>query len=76
MKRLKFLITVCCFVICFYITASAEPYINFIYDAYGEAQFEPQAYVPAAVIDGKTMGTSELDAPMDVFAAKDGRIFL
>ena len=53
-----------------------EPYTNYIYDSNNNPQEEPQAYLPETIINGKTLGITELNGPADIFVAHDNKIYI
>ena len=57
--------------------AAAEPYQSYTYSIDGYALYSPDAYSPVMTIDSNYMGLSTpFDEPTDIFADKDGNIYL
>lgn len=56
--------------------ASAESYISYTYDAYGEAVPAPESYRTAEVYMDRLYDGIPLNTPEDFFAAPDGRLYI
>ena len=57
--------------------AAAEPYQSYTYSIDGYALYSPDAYSPVMTIDSNYMGLeTPFDEPTDIFADKDGNIYL
>ncbi|MHB1485054.1 MAG: hypothetical protein ACYCYI_10355 [Saccharofermentanales bacterium] len=77
MKKISTLIIVFIIILIIPITSmGATPYQNYVYDHNGVAQQEPQAVLPASLITGKSLGTTNLNNPQDVYTALDGMIYI
>ena len=56
--------------------SAKEAYQNYIYNYDGMAYEEPQAYTSAGQITGHSLGIESFNEPMDVFVAKDKKIYI
>lgn len=52
------------------------PYRNYVYNFWGEAEPQPQAYLPAGVVSGAVLGVGQFRGPQDLFATDDGTIYV
>jgi len=54
---------------------ATPPYQNYTYNDRGTG-VEPQAYIYEGLINGKTLGISNLSSPQDVYVSNDGLIYI
>ena len=47
-----------------------EPYNNYNYDFWGSPIPAPAAYVPARIVDGRSLGINEFKKPSDLFTGR------
>lgn len=62
--------------ICLPVTALAAPYPGYIYSYWGESVPAPNAYTPAALLTGASLGTQELLSPADMYASEQGLLYV
>lgn len=57
--------------------AAYEPYKNYTFKKSDDsAQEEPPAYLPQQIIDGKSLGTEDMNEPSDIYVAEDMKIYV
>ena len=56
--------------------AEAAPYRGYRYDWWGYTVASPNAYLPAAIIDGNTLGVGPFNNPQDIYVTEDKTIYL
>ena len=76
MKKIQCILMAFSFALTLSFAVSAESYQNYTYDSEGDAYIEPQAYVPSALIDGRSIGTAAFKTPSDVFIAQSGEVYV
>lgn len=52
------------------------PYHSYTYDYWGDVIYSPAAYLPNRLITGEDLGIGNLRTPTDIFAGKDGKIYI
>ena len=53
-----------------------EPYNNYNYDFWGSPIPAPAAYVPARIVDGRSLGIYEFKKPSDLFTGPDNKLYV
>jgi DNA-binding beta-propeller fold protein YncE len=77
LKMKKFLIVFIIFTLMSSTTAFAdEPYSSYTYDFWGSPVAAPAAYVPARVIDGRSLGIDSFKNPNDLFTGPDNKMYI
>lgn len=56
--------------------AHAAPYEGYTYNYWGDAVKSPIAFLPSRVITGDEAGTGAWQSPLDLYAAKDGLLYV
>jgi len=56
--------------------AQVAPYQSYTYDFWRNMVAAPQAYIPVRAVSGQDIGVGALKGPQDLFAAKDGDIYI
>lgn len=54
----------------------AAPYRNYTYDADSTPRAEPQAYIPAGVLNGRDSGVGDFREPSDICIDGQGRLYI
>ena len=49
---------------------------SYLYDAYGDAVYAPDAYIPERVVYSRDIGAGELNEPTDLARDKDGNFYI
>ena len=57
-------------------SAVAAPYKSYLYDAYGDAVYAPEAYSPERVVYSRDIGAGELNEPTDIARDKEGNFYI
>lgn len=60
----------------FAVSASAAGTTSYIYDDYGNSVPAPNTYVTKKILTGRDLGTTELNAPQDIYIDKDNNIYI
>jgi len=55
---------------------AAAPYEGYIYSYWTEATPSPEAYLPARLISGRTLGIGDWNNPQDLYVTRDGHIYV
>lgn len=57
-------------------TRAGAPYDSYLYNFWGERISSVQAYLPSALIEGRSLGIGPFDRPRDLAVAADGRVYI